>query len=114
MTSLVSQLVKNSPANAADARDTGSIPGSGRSPGEGNANPLQSFRLENPMDRGTWWATVRGVARVRQDLATKPPPPPPHPVLAVACEVFVAAFEHLVAACGIQFPDQGLNPGPLY
>ena len=41
--------------------DAGSIPGLRRSPGEGNGNPLQYSRLENPMDRGAWWATVRGV-----------------------------------------------------
>ena len=46
-------MVKNLPANAGDA---GSIPGSGRSPGGGNGNPLQYSYLENPMDRGTWWA----------------------------------------------------------
>ena len=40
--------------------------------GEGNGKPLQYSRLENSMDRGTWWATVRGVARVGHDLATKP------------------------------------------
>ena len=45
-------VVKNLPANAGDIRDTGSIPGSERSPGEGNGNPLQYFYLENPMDRG--------------------------------------------------------------
>ena len=50
------------------------IPGLERSPGEGNGNPLQCSRLENPMDRGAWWATVCGVARVRHDLVTKPPP----------------------------------------
>ena len=49
--------VKNPPANAGDA---GSIPGSGRSPGEGNGNPLQYSCLKNPMDRGAWWATVPG------------------------------------------------------
>ena len=43
--------------------------------GEGNGNPLQYSCLENPMDRGTWQATVHGVTRVRHDLATKPPPP---------------------------------------
>ena len=53
-------VVKNPPA---DARDAGSIPGSGRSPGEGNANPLQYSCLENPMDRGAWWATVHGAAK---------------------------------------------------
>ena len=56
-------MVKNLPANAGDARDAGSIPGSGRSPGEGNGYMLQYFCLENPMDRGTWRATVHGVAK---------------------------------------------------
>ena len=58
-------MVKNLPANAnvGDVRDTGSIPGSGRSPGEGNGKPFQYSCLENPMDRGGWWATVRGVAK---------------------------------------------------
>ena len=60
-----------------NAGELGSIPGSGRSPGEGNGNPLQYSCLENPMDRGAWWATVQGVSRVGHDLATKPPPPPP-------------------------------------
>ena len=50
-------------ASACDAEDPGSIPGSGRSPGEGNGNPLQYSCLENPMDRGAWWATVHGVAK---------------------------------------------------
>ena len=54
--------VKNPPANAGDARDTGLIPGSGRSPGEGHGNPLQYLCLENPMDRGAWKVTVQRVA----------------------------------------------------
>ena len=54
-------LVQNLPATAGDARDTGSIPGSGRSPGEGSGNSLQYSCLENSMDRGAWRATVRGV-----------------------------------------------------
>ena len=54
-------MVKNPPANAGDIRDADSIPGSGRSPGEGNGNPLQYSCLENSMDRGARWATVRGV-----------------------------------------------------
>ena len=58
--------------SACHARDPGLIPGSGRSPGGGNGNPLQYFCLENPMDRGAWGATVRGVARVGHDLLTKP------------------------------------------
>ena len=63
-------VVKPLPDNAGDV---GSIPGWGRSPGEGNGNLLQYFCLENPIDRGTWQATVHGVASVRHDLATKPP-----------------------------------------
>ena len=59
-TSLVAQTVKRLAYNAGDL---GSIPGSGRSSGEGNGNPLQYSCLGNPMDRGAWWATVHGVAR---------------------------------------------------
>ena len=55
-------VVKNLPARAGDLRDTGSIPGSGIPPGEGNGNPLQYPCLGNSMDRGTWWATVHGVS----------------------------------------------------
>ena len=55
-------MVKNSPANAGDTGDMGSTPGSGRAPGGGNGNPLQYSWLKNPIDRGAWWATVRGVA----------------------------------------------------
>ena len=62
MVSQVVLMVKKLPANAADVRDVGSIPGSGRSPGGGHGNPLQYSCLENPMDRGAWWATVHGVA----------------------------------------------------
>ena len=54
-------VVKNPPANAGDTGDTGSIPGSGKSPGEGNGNPLQYCCLKNIMDRGAWQATVHGV-----------------------------------------------------
>ena len=54
----VALVVKNRPASTGGIRDAGSIPGWGRSSGEGNGNPLQYSCLENPMDRGTWWATV--------------------------------------------------------
>ena len=54
-------VVKNLPASAGDVRDSGSIPGSERSPGEGNGYPLQYSCLENPMDRGAWQATVLGI-----------------------------------------------------
>ena len=50
-------------ASAYNVGDLGSIPGSGRSPGEGNGNPLQYSCLENPMDGGAWWATVHGVTK---------------------------------------------------
>ena len=56
-------MVKNPPANAGDIRDRGSILESGRSPGGGHGNPLQYSCLENPMDRGVWWATVHSVAK---------------------------------------------------
>ena len=55
-------VVKNPPANAGDLREEGLIPGSGRFPGGGNGNPLQYPCLENPMNRGAWWATIHGVA----------------------------------------------------
>ena len=64
-------VVKNLPANAGDARDTGSTPGSGRSPGVGNGNPLQYSCLENFMDRGAWQATVKGLQRVRHNWACR-------------------------------------------
>jgi len=53
--------------SASNAGDPGLILASGRSPGEGNGNPLQYSCLGNPMDRGAWWATVHGVARVRHE-----------------------------------------------
>ena len=56
-------MVKNLPANARDIRDADSIPGLGRSPREGNGNPLQYSYPENPMDRGTWQATVHKVTK---------------------------------------------------
>ena len=61
--SQVARRVKNPPANAGDLRDVGSIPGSGRSPGESHGNPLQYSCLDNPMDRGAWWAIVHRVAK---------------------------------------------------
>ena len=61
-------MVKNLSANAGDK---GSIPGSRKSPGEGNGNPLRYSCLENPMDRGAWPATVHGFARAGHNLASK-------------------------------------------
>ena len=62
-------MVKNPPANAGDAADAGSIPGSGRPPGEGNENPLQSSCLENPIIGGAWWAAVHEFAQ--ESVATE-------------------------------------------
>ena len=56
-------VVKNPPANAGDAGDMGLIPGSGRSLGGGNGNPLQYSFLDKSMDRGAWWTTVHGVSK---------------------------------------------------
>ena len=66
--SQVAVVVKNLPVNAGDVGDKVSIPGSGRSPGGGNDNPLQYSCLESPMDRGSWWATVHRVAKSRTRL----------------------------------------------
>ena len=55
-------MVKNPPANTGDVRDTGLVPGLGRSPGGGHDNPLQYSCLENPMDRGAWQAIIHEVA----------------------------------------------------
>ena len=59
----VALVVKNLPASAGNARDVILIPTSGRSSGGGHGNPLQYSCLENPMDRGAWWATVHGVRK---------------------------------------------------
>ena len=68
-TSVISadSAVKNQPASAGDAGDTGSTPGSGRSPGGGNCNPVQYSCLENSMYRGAWWAAVQGHKRIGHD-----------------------------------------------
>ena len=71
----MTQLVENLPAMqeiCLSEGDLDSIPGSGRSPGEGNSNPLQYSCLGNSMEREVWWVTVHGVTRVRHDLVTKP------------------------------------------
>ena len=61
-------MVRNLPAGAGDAGDVGLIPGLGRFPRERNGNPLQYSCLENPMDRGTWWAIVHEVAKSQTQL----------------------------------------------
>ena len=62
-------VVKSPPTNAGDPRDSGSIPGSGRSLGGGNGNPLQYSCLEQSMDKGAWWATVHGVMKSQTHLS---------------------------------------------
>ena len=66
-----SLVIKNLPAHAGATGDTGSVPGSGRSPGGGNGNPLQYSCLENPMDRGAWWATKSEVHGVIESQKTR-------------------------------------------
>ena len=63
-------MIKNLPATVGNARDEGSIPGSGGSPGGGNGNPLQYSCVGNPMDRGVWGATVHVVAKSQTQLST--------------------------------------------
>ena len=70
--------------SACNAGDQGSLPGSGRSPGEGNGNPLQYSCLENPVDTGAWRAPVHGVTRIGHDLVTKPPPELVHTIVFVS------------------------------
>ena len=67
--SQVTLVVKNLPANAEDARDISSIPGSRRSPGERNSSLLQYFCLDNPIDKEAWWATVQSVAKSQTQLS---------------------------------------------
>ena len=82
--------------SACNARDLGSVPGFGRSSGEGNGNPLRYSCLENPMDRGAWQATVHEVARVRHDLVTKPSPPPPPLASKIMLKIFQARLQQYV------------------
>ena len=63
-------VIKNQPVNTGNVSDAGSIPWSGRSPGEGNGNPLQYSFLKNSMDRGACWATVHGVTKSGTRLGT--------------------------------------------
>ena len=92
------EVVKNLPVNEGDIRDTGSIPGSGRSPGGGHGSPLQYSCLGNPMDRGAWRATVYGIAKsqtwlkrlsrhTKQFIIFKPFPAPT--VSTMQCKILV-------------------------
>ena len=68
--SQMAAVVKNLPANAEDIREAGLIPGSGRSPGGEHGHPLLYSCLENPMDRGAWWATVQRITESDTTEAT--------------------------------------------
>ena len=68
--SQVALIVRNLPANVGDLRDAGLIPGLGRCPGGMHGKPLQYSCLENPMDRGAWWASVHGVSKSWTRLST--------------------------------------------
>ena len=92
------EVVKNLPANEGDIRDTGLIPGLGRSPGGGHGNPLQYSCLGNAVDRGAWWATVYGVStsqtrlkrlsrHTKQFIIFKPFPAPT--VSTMQCKILV-------------------------
>ena len=78
-------MVKNPFASSGDITDVGSIPVSGRSPGEGNGNPLQYSCLGNPMDRGAWWTTVHRVVKSRTQLKRLNTHPQDHNLFAVFC-----------------------------
>ena len=101
-------VVKNLPANAGDKRHAGSIPGSGRSPGEGNGYPLQYSCLENSIDRGAWWATGHAATKSQTGLRTST-----FLGSGAKSSVDVAHGLNCPTLCGI-FPDEGLNPYPLY
>ena len=94
-------MVNNLPAAVGDPKDLGSIPGLGRSPGEGNDNPLQYSCLENPMDRGAWQATVHGIAETQTGLN-------PH-----AC-IFIYVCVSILFACILHLILSIKNNGMTY
>ena len=92
--------------SACNAGDLGSIPGSERSPGERNGNPLQYSCLQNPMNRGAWQATVHRVARVRHDLATKQQ----HTTESLCCTSEISIINQLYANQGVPGGSDGKEP----
>ena len=102
-TSLVAQMVKASTYNAGDP---GSIPGAGRSPGEGNGNPLQYSCLENPTHWGAWWATVHGVTdsdmteRLHLNFTHTPP---------LVCWEFLNLYTSRILVCSFSYPIQSFS-----
>ena len=89
--SQVALVVKNSPASAGDLRYAGSVPGLGRSPGEGHGNPFQYSCLETSVERGAWWATLHGVAKSWMRVKR---------LNVHACEVYMVIFPLFCQGCG--------------
>ena len=101
LASQVALVAKNLPANAGNIRDTGSIPGWGRSPGGGHGNSLQYSCLQNPIDRGDWWATVHGVTE--SDTTER---------LSTEWSLLLIHRELFLGACPLYLPLSADLPGP--
>ena len=106
-------VVKNLPADAGDTGDTGLIPGSGRSPGEGNGNPLQCSCLGNPMDRGAWWATGHWVTQSQTCLSTHACPVNSHSKQRLLDRLSDDKVIQARGPPGCQAQEISLNSGPL-
>ena len=97
-----------------NAGDLGSIPGSVRSPGEGNGNPLQYSCLENPIDGGTWWATVHGVAKSRTQLSNFTHFTQQASLVAQMVKYLTAMWETRVQSLGRKYPlEEKWQPTPV-
>ena len=101
-------------ASACHTGDLGSIPGSGRSPGEGNDNPLQYSCLENPMGGGAWWATVHGVAKSRTRLSDFTSLHSLHRCFSLLPSLWLSSFAHCLAlSAAAQAPGSSWHPHNL-
>ena len=98
-------MVKTLPPTGGDVGDNGSIPGLGRSPGEGDGNPLQHSCLGNPRDRGAWWATVYGLSKSR----TQPGGKQQHRDETDSLYVTAATVPHQAALSRVQLSRRGIN-----
>ena len=106
-------VVKRLPLDAGDTGDTGLIPGSGRSPGEGNGNPLQCSCLGNPMDRGAWWATGHWVTQSQTCLSTHACPVNSHSKQRLLDRLSDDKVIQARGPPGCQAQEISLNSGPL-
>ena len=105
-------VVKNPPANAGDARDMGSIPGLGRSPGVGNDNPLQYSCLENSMDRGAWWDTIPAVTKSQTWLSTHTHTHTHTCMCILTFSLFITKNVYVIKH-DLYVPDLDLSPWPV-